>query len=196
MSIREGRRGLTATKRTRTFQCRDDLYGAFEVRASELECSVDWLLGEAMKRLLAEGTLAPKPPVAALPTPKPTLPKPRASLPPPLKPGPPLLPPAPPPLRKAVGIEALALRLGDVRAVIDRERFVIGRSGRDAHLPIRDGNVSRQHAMIERAPEGWVVVDMASTNGVQLNGVRVTRALIRAGDVLAIGPFAIAVERA
>ena len=50
--------------------------------------------------------------------------------------------------------------------------------------------------MVERAPEGWIIVDMASTNGVHLNGVRVTRALIRAGDVIEIGPFAIAVERA
>jgi pSer/pThr/pTyr-binding forkhead associated (FHA) protein len=41
-----------------------------------------------------------------------------------------------------------------------------------------------------------VVVDMASTNGIHLNGVRVTRAPIRAGDVLVIGPFTIAVERA
>jgi hypothetical protein len=196
MSIREGRR-------TRTFLCRDDLYGAFETRAKELECSVDWLLGEAMKRLLADGTLAP--PQVAPPVGPKTL---RPSLPPP-KVGPPPLPPPPlPPRRRAsrgsgsfvgekstVG-EALALRLGDQRAVIDRERFVIGRSHRDAQLPIRDGNVSRQHAMIERVPGGWVVVDMASTNGVLLNGVRVTRALIRPGDVITIGPFAIAVERA
>jgi hypothetical protein len=189
MSIREGRR-------SRRFLCRDDLYDAFEARANELECSVDWLLGEAMKRLLADGSLAPRPPLA---------PRPRVSLPPP-KPGPPRLPPPPLPSRRratgsfvaekaAIG-EGLALRLGDTRAVIDRDRFVIGRSGRDAQLTIRDGNVSRQHAMIERAPEGFVVVDMASTNGVHLNGARVTRAVIRAGDVIEIGPFAIAVERA
>jgi hypothetical protein len=196
MSIRESRESReTGAKRARSFLCRDDLYDAFELRAQELECSVDWLLGEAMKRLLADGALKPEPPP----------PKPRRSL-PPQKLGPPLLPPPPPPPRRrvtgsfvgekaAIG-ERLALRMGAARTVIDREHFVIGRSARDAHFTIRDGNVSRQHAMIERAPEGWVVVDMASTNGVQLNGVRVTRALVRAGDVIAIGPFAITVERA
>ena len=46
------------------------------------------------------------------------------------------------------------------------------------------------------APGGWVIVDMASTNGILVNGVRVTRASLRAGDVLEIGPFTIAVERA
>lgn len=50
--------------------------------------------------------------------------------------------------------------------------------------------------MIERGPDGWMVVDMASTNGVQLNGARVTRAPIRIGDVIGIGPFTIRVERA
>src|SRR5689334_9201309 len=90
MSIREGRRA-------RTFQCRDDLYGAFQARAKELECSVDWLLGEAMKRLLADETLAPQVQPAIAP-PKPKL---RASL-PPLKLGPPPLPPPPPPRRPTV----------------------------------------------------------------------------------------------
>ena len=92
--------------------------------------------------------------------------------------------------------DALVLRLGDERVVVDRDRFVLGRSARDAHFPLRDGGVSRQHAIVERVPGGWVIVDMASTNGIHVNGVRVTRAPIRAGDVLDIGPFTIAVERA
>jgi len=41
-----------------------------------------------------------------------------------------------------------------------------------------------------------VIVDVSSTNGIHVNGVRVTRAPIRAGDVLDIGPFTIAVDRA
>lgn len=177
-------------RRARNFVCRDDLYEAFTHRANELECSVDWLLGEAMKRLLADGALKSPP----------------RSLPPPLPPRPLLVPPPPPPRpRRATGSfvgektavgDALVLRLGDERVVVDRDRFVLGRSARDAHFPLRDGGVSRQHAIVERVPGGWVIVDMASTNGIHLNGVRVTRAPIRAGDVLDIGPFTIAVERA
>ena len=180
-------------RRPHTFVCRDELYAAFERRARELECSVDWLLGEAMKRLLADGALK------AAPAPV------RASL-PPMPPRLPLPPPPPPPRsRRATGSfvgekaavgETIALRLGTERVIVDRDRFVLGRSARDAQLPLRDGGVSRQHAIVERAPGGWVIVDMASTNGIHLNGVRVTRAAIRAGDVLEIGPFTIAVERA
>lgn len=222
MSIRRDSRSPanpegTDGRRARTFLCREDLYGAFERRAHDLECSVDWLLGEAMKRLLADAGLAvppkgmvmarplslslpppppPPPPVSARPQ--------RAALPKAML-GAPLLPPPPPRSRRATGsfvgektavAEMLALRLGEQRAVVDRDRFVLGRSARDAHFPLRDGGVSRQHAIIERAPGGWVVIDMASTNGIRLNGVRVTRAQIHAGDLLEIGPFAIAVERA
>ena len=179
-------------RRPHTFMCRDELYAAFEQRARELECSVDWLLGEAMKSLLAKATLKP-----ALPPVRPSLP----AMPPPL----PLPPPPPPPrARRATGSfvgekaaigEPIALRLGTQRVVVDRDRFVLGRSARDAHLALRDGGVSRQHAIVERAPGGWVIVDMASTNGIHVNGVRVTRAAIRAGDVVEIGPFKIAVER-
>jgi hypothetical protein len=172
----------------RSFLCRDDLYAAFERRARELECSVDWLMGEAMKRLLADAALKVAPP-----------PLPRLPLPPP--------PPVPPPPRsrratgsfvgeKAAIGEAIALRLGPERVVVDRDRFVLGRSAREAHFPLRDGGVSRQHAIVERVPSGWVIVDMASTNGIHVNGVRVTRAPVRAGDVIEIGPFTIAVERA
>jgi hypothetical protein len=37
-------------KSARTFQCRDVLWGAFEQMAHDLECSVDYLINEAMKQ--------------------------------------------------------------------------------------------------------------------------------------------------
>ncbi len=187
-------------RRPRTFVCRDDLYDAFERRAHELECSVDWLVGEAMKRLLADEGLKVAPVAPAPPPPPPR--KPALTRPPQF---PPVLAPPPPPSRKPTGSfvgqktavgEVLALRLGDQRVVVDHDRFVLGRSARDAHFALRDGNVSRQHAIIERAQGGWVVVDMASTNGILVNGTRVTRAPLRPGDVLEIGPFTLAVEHA
>lgn len=161
-----------------TFQLRDDLCRAFALRARELECSVDWLVAEAMKRLLAEtGTGLPAPPRTA---PLPPVRGPHAPPPPP-----------PPPVRARI-----ALHAGAQRAIVDRDRFVIGRSAKQAHFIVADPNVSRQHAIVERTPQGWIVVDMASTNGVLLNGARVTRAALRPGDVLEIGPARIAVERA
>jgi hypothetical protein len=204
MSIRRDSRspGNNEGRRPRTFLCRDDLYEAFERRAHDLECSVDWLLGEAMKRLLADEGLKRAPIVPPPPPPPPPSKKPVFARPPLVAP---VLAPPPPPSRKPTGSfvgqktavgEVLALRLGDQRVVVDHDRFVLGRSARDAHFALRDGNVSRQHAIIERAPGGWVVVDMASTNGILVNGTRVTRAPLHPGDVLEIGPFTLAVERA
>jgi hypothetical protein len=205
----------TDDRRPRTFLCRDDLYRAFEDRARELECSVDWLLTEAMKRLLASPSLTRHPSLVPY-APRPPLgpPAPLAPIGPlgpaaPLAPlGPPRAAPPPPPPRRPratgsfvgptdrVAEERLALRLGDARTVLDKPRVIIGRSARDAQLVVRDASVSRQHALIERAMEGWFVVDMGSTNGVLLNGSRVARARIRAGDVLVVGPVSIVVERA
>jgi hypothetical protein len=182
---------MNASRRTHTFTCRDDLWGAFEARARELSCSVDWLLGEAMKRLLHERALQQQAP-RALPAP------PGSASPSRLPP-----PPPPPPRKRPTGSfvgprpEGIALRVGDDRFVVDRDRFVIGRAARDANLVVRDAGVSRQHAILERVEgEGWVVVDMASTNGVVLNGSPVTRARVRPGDVIVIGPAQIRVERA
>src|SRR4051812_20397849 len=98
-------------KRPRTFHCRDELYAAFEARARELQCSVDWLLGEAMKRLLSDAGLAPPPPSRLPPPPG------RRSLAP--------VPP-PPPRRKSTDSfvgrrDAIAIRSGDERIVVDRD---------------------------------------------------------------------------
>jgi pSer/pThr/pTyr-binding forkhead associated (FHA) protein len=78
---------------------------------------------------------------------------------------------------------------------IDRETFVIGRRARDAHLVLRDPGVSRQHAIIERRGIAYVLTDMASANGVIVNGERIARKVLRPGDVVEIGPFVIAVEQ-
>jgi hypothetical protein len=197
-----GKEAENEGRRARSFVCRDDLYEAFTRRANELECGVDWLVGEAMKRLLADGALKTAARSLPPPMPLPSVPPPPS----PLSRRAPLVPPPPPPRpRRATGSfvgekaavgEALALRFGEQRVVVEHDRFVLGRSAREAHFALRDGGVSRQHAIVERVPGGWVIVDMASTNGIHINGVRVTRAPIRAGDVLDIGPFTIAVERA
>jgi ABC-type multidrug transport system ATPase subunit len=65
------------------------------------------------------------------------------------------------------------------------------RVGRTAANPIStpdDGIVSAQHAKIVRLEDGYVLIDLESTNGTFLNGQRVERAGIRDGDVIALGP--------
>jgi len=61
--------------------------------------------------------------------------------------------------------------------------------GRDASctLQLHSRMVSRNHAIIYKAGKHHVIRDLQSTNGVVHNGVRVNRAVIRAGDNLLLG---------
>jgi two-component system, cell cycle response regulator len=63
---------------------------------------------------------------------------------------------------------------------------VIGRSP-DVELRIDDLAVSRKHAQIERGPDGFLVRDLRSTNGVFVNGLRVETRTLRDGDRIQIG---------
>lgn len=61
--------------------------------------------------------------------------------------------------------------------------------GRDpaAQVIVDDPTVSRYHAKLQVGPDGIWVEDLGSSNGTLLNGVRVERGLVRAGDALDIG---------
>lgn len=61
--------------------------------------------------------------------------------------------------------------------------------GRDpgCDVVLNDAKCSRRHAVVEDGPEGVVVRDSDSANGVFLNGRRVERALLRPGDTLRLG---------
>src|SRR5215211_2048688 len=80
-----------------------------------------------------------------------------------------------------------ALLVGDGgRNVLSGSRVVIGRS-RDSDVVIADPNVSRRHAELRRGEDGWSVVDLGSTNGVKVNGRRVSDSRLRPGDQITIG---------
>ena len=66
------------------------------------------------------------------------------------------------------------------------DRTTIGR-GSDNVLVIPDISVSRQHVLVERAGERWVVVDQGSGNGTKVNGRPVTRYPLQHGDEIAMG---------
>jgi hypothetical protein len=61
--------------------------------------------------------------------------------------------------------------------------------GRDpgCDVVLNDSKCSRRHAVVEDGPEGLVVRDSGSVNGVYLNGQRVETARLRPGDVLRLG---------
>ena len=57
----------------------------------------------------------------------------------------------------------------------------------DSNLVLADPNVSRNHAEIRPQGEQFVVVDLGSTNGTRINGVRVDTQVLRDGDEIAFG---------
>jgi hypothetical protein len=55
-------------------------------------------------------------------------------------------------------------------------------------ISIEDGNVSREHARIAPGDSAYVVVDLGSTNGTLVNGVRITaQQRLSDGDILSFG---------
>lgn len=68
---------------------------------------------------------------------------------------------------------------------IDKDTMIIGRS-RTCDVVIPSAKVSRQHASLTRTDGELYIEDLGSANGVWLNGEKVTRAKISAGDTFTI----------
>ncbi|MBI3829594.1 MAG: FHA domain-containing protein [Planctomycetes bacterium] len=62
----------------------------------------------------------------------------------------------------------------------------IGRSSNNT-IKITDAKSSRNHFRVEKDGAYFKVVDLGSTNGTKVNGVRVTSQRLRQGDVLSVG---------
>ncbi|MEP6947122.1 MAG: FHA domain-containing protein, partial [Acidobacteriota bacterium] len=73
------------------------------------------------------------------------------------------------------------------RVCVDKERFTVGRHS-DNDLAIVDGRLSRDHAVIERFGDVFVITDRESSNGTELNGEAISEpATIANGDKLSLG---------
>jgi hypothetical protein len=83
------------------------------------------------------------------------------------------------------GAGSLVLPTGD-RFTLNEYVVTVGRHP-ECNLVLADPNVSRNHAEIRPKGEGFVVVDLGSTNGTRVNGVRVAEQTLRDGDELAFG---------
>ncbi len=63
---------------------------------------------------------------------------------------------------------------------------IIGRT-QQADLQIEDASVSREHARLARTSEGWLLVDLGSSNGTAVDGTRQQRTLVPPGSVITFG---------
>jgi pSer/pThr/pTyr-binding forkhead associated (FHA) protein len=65
--------------------------------------------------------------------------------------------------------------------------YVIGRAP-ECDLVLPDMTVSWRHAELRPAPGGWMLVDLGSTNGTQVNGWQAGEgATVRPGDAVRFG---------
>ena len=80
----------------------------------------------------------------------------------------------------------LYLVFGNQRYVIDKDQFIIGRGTKSSDLPIRDGNISRKHAVVIRRNGEYYIKDLGSTNGIDHNGERIEGKKIEEGDIFSI----------
>src|SRR5687767_14256987 len=85
---------------------------------------------------------------------------------------------------------------GEQELEVLKPEITIGR-GQTNDIVLQDSRVSRSHARFDFDVEGGVtVVDLGSTNGVRVNGIRLEKAKIQPGDIIFIGGSQIAFEKA
>jgi hypothetical protein len=118
-----------------------------------------------------------------------------------LEPGATMIYKKPPADTEAVSLEELGLEPERVALVIDgarhevaKQTIVIGR-GKECDIQVLDPNVSRRHAELRQEGTGFWIVDLGSTNGVEVNGKRLKRAKLEVDDRITLGSTELVFER-
>jgi hypothetical protein len=83
------------------------------------------------------------------------------------------------------GAGSLVLPTGD-RVPLSESILTVGRLP-ESNIVLADPNVSRSHAEIRPRGVGYVVIDLGSTNGTRVNGVRISEHVLVDGDEVAFG---------
>jgi hypothetical protein len=98
------------------------------------------------------------------------------------------------PVELGVEDEVAVLSWNGRRHEIDRAPVVLGRS-KDADLQIVDPNVSRRHAELRQEGDEYWLVDLDSTNGIEVRGKRVKRLKLEDGTRFTLGSTDIAFSK-
>lgn len=72
------------------------------------------------------------------------------------------------------------------QVVIKGPTASIGRKS-DCDISIKDPAVSGNHAQIKKTPDGYLIEDLGSTNGVHISGHKINRKILKNEDVVTIG---------
>jgi hypothetical protein len=79
------------------------------------------------------------------------------------------------------------------RIPLEGRVFSLGRQAA-CDVTISDPNVSRRHAEIRPEADGYLLVDLGSTNGTRVNGQRVAEHALRDGDQVGVGGVTLVFE--
>jgi len=82
--------------------------------------------------------------------------------------------------------ELVTLSYDGKRHEVSKRRVVIGRS-KDCDIQLEDGNVSRRHAELRQEGAAYWLIDLDSTNGMEVNGRPTRRAKLNDGDAVTLG---------
>jgi Protein of unknown function (DUF3662)/FHA domain len=85
-----------------------------------------------------------------------------------------------------LGRETVSLTFNGTKHELDDGHAVIGRS-KECDIQLPDANVSRKHAEVRQEGAAYWVIDLGSTNGMEVNGRRQKRAKLRQGDRITLG---------
>jgi len=66
------------------------------------------------------------------------------------------------------------------------DQVVLGR-GKEADMVVRGLSVSRKHARLERTATGWRIIDLGSSNGIRLSGMKVSEGDLVDGETFHLG---------
>ncbi len=91
--------------------------------------------------------------------------------------------------RQEKRLGSLAVLKGDKAGFkfnLEAAKTRIGRS-EENEVVLADPRASRFHAEVDRAPEGYIIRDLGSTNGTTVRGRKVQERLLEDGDTLVIG---------
>ena len=87
-----------------------------------------------------------------------------------------------------------ALVVNGERHELTKREIVLGRS-RECDIRLEDPNISRRHAAIRQDDGAFWIVDLGSTNGIEVNGKRVDRARLSNDDRIVLGETDLVFER-
>ena len=85
-----------------------------------------------------------------------------------------------------LGREVVQLEMHGRQYPVDKRRVVLGRS-RECDIQVEDPNVSRRHAEIRQEGATYWMVDLDSTNGIEVGGKRQKCVKLENGTKLMLG---------